>query len=63
MELTTTHITPLREMLENIDARLLDLLTSPHPLDEAQLQKVAMLERARGAAHRLLAAIERQVKS
>jgi hypothetical protein len=54
------HITLLRQMLEDIDARLLRLLTGPHPLDDDALQKVATLESARGAVHRLLAAIERE---
>ena len=41
--MTASHITPLRQMLEDIDARLLKLVTGPHPLAEADLQRQARI--------------------
>jgi hypothetical protein len=61
-ELTADHITPLRQMLQDIDARLLKHLTGPHPLSDVALQQVATLESARSAVLRLLTAAEQEAR-
>lgn len=58
-----SHIVPLRRMLEDIDARLLELLTGRHPLDDATLRRAATLEIARSAVGRLLAAAGKESES
>jgi hypothetical protein len=52
------RIGPLRDMLEEIDGRLLSILTGASRLDDASLGQVATLETARGAVQRLLTAME-----
>lgn len=54
----TDRTAALREMLEDIDVRLLTILEHPRPLEESTLARLAMLESARGAVLRLLTAAE-----
>lgn len=56
--MTDTPAMHLRQTLIEIDRQILDILTPHRPLDHYQLHKVATLERARGAAQRLLADAE-----
>ena len=58
MQMSKDRIVPLREMLKQIDGRLLAILTAGRPLDDESLGKVAILESARGAVQRLLDAAE-----
>jgi hypothetical protein len=57
------RIVPLRQMLEQIDGRLLEILISDRPLEQDCLEKIAVLESARGAVHRLLGAAEADARA
>jgi succinate dehydrogenase flavin-adding protein (antitoxin of CptAB toxin-antitoxin module) len=62
-DLTDRQTTPLRLMLEDIDARLLNLLTGAHPLEDTVLQQIATLESARAAVQRLLTDADQRAAS
>lgn len=53
--MTETRVHHLRQSLIEVDRQILDILVPHKPLDHDALQKVATLERARGAIQRLLA--------
>lgn len=48
----------LRLAIIEIDQQILEVLLPHTPLDDARIAKVAILEQARNAAHRLLLAAE-----
>lgn len=62
-DVTASHTTQLRQILEDIDSRLLGLVTGPHPLGDAAIEKIATLEGARGAVQRLLDAGEKEAET
>ncbi len=50
--------TELRRLLFDIDKRLLELVTTPQPLDRDRLHHIAACETSRQAVQRLLAKAE-----
>lgn len=56
--MTEPRVHHLRKALVEVDRQILDILVPHRPLDHEMLQKVATLERARGAIQRLLADAE-----
>jgi hypothetical protein len=52
------RITALRAMLERIDGKIIGILEGPWSLEDSALEKVAVLESARGAVLRLIGGAE-----